>query len=209
MPVMARLRVLRSLAVVATVMALAAGAHVAGGGPLPAPVIMLGLGVLCLVPVTMLSSRRFSLPALSGVVGGGQFLLHQAFTVLSLSASCLPPAAETRGHHTHVTSLACRLPGAPAAGHAISDAAGVLMFAAHALATAAIVLMLARSEEALWLLTAWLRPLVLLLRPAAVPAIRLRRGIDGPVFRPAAAVCPHVHGLRGPPSRRAPVLKPL
>lgn len=209
MPATARLRILRSLAVVAVVMALAAGAHVAGGGSLPAPAVMLGLGVLCLVPVTMLSSRRFSFPMLSGLVGGGQFLLHQAFTAMSLSAACLPSAGETRGHHAHVASLACQLPGSPAASHVINDAAEVLMFGAHALATAATVLMLARSEEALWLLTAWLRPLVLLLRPTPMPSVRLRQGIGGPVFRPTAAVCPYVHGRRGPPSRPVPALLPL
>jgi hypothetical protein len=199
MPRMARLRVPRSLAVAAVIVALAVGAHTVGGGILPAPSILLGLGALTLVPVAVLSSRRLSVGTLALTVGAGQVVLHRALTVLSPAAVCLPVGHPAGGTHLHVTSLMCRLPESPAAAHGPLDSSDVAMAAAHALATAATVLLLAKSEEALWLLAAWLRPLITGLRPADMPVVNLHRQIRGPVFRPLNRIAPRVHGRRGPP----------
>ena len=199
---MNRLRLPRSAAVTAVSMALTAGAHVTGGGTLPAPGIVLALGALLLVPAAALSARRFSLRLLAVLVGSGQILLHQAFTALSTPAACLPHGTRITAHHVHVTSLACP-PALPPTGEGLPALTDPPMAAAHALATAATVILLARSEEALWLLTAWLAPLTSLPRPALFPVPGTRSAVRGPVFRPFSRVCLQVHRLRGPPAAAA------
>jgi hypothetical protein len=152
-------RLLRTAAVATSVLSLAAGAHLLGGGQLP-PVPLMGacmaLVVLCAV---LLTGRKIPVPVMAGVLVAGQGILHETFTVLSPSG---PPAAASAAHVHHGS------PGAPAPsagpelhGHLTADFDPPMLglHIAATLVTLVTAMLLARGEEALWALAAWLRPL--------------------------------------------------
>jgi len=189
-------RLPRVVAFTAAMFALAASAHVLAGGILPQPAIVAGIAALVLAPVTILSKTRISAPAMIGLLGASQLVLHWAFDALSVSATFTPAA----GAHVHGVS-----PLSPAAAALMPEHAAVpaiLMLALHAAATLATALVLARGEAAVWALAAWLRPLVRILTAIAVP--------EWPrVPAPAAVVIPfrwrnlRLPALRGPPAFHA------
>jgi hypothetical protein len=151
------------------ILTLGAGAHLAGGGGLPAPVILLAVLALTALASTAATRLQLGLPAMAALLAGGQLALHGLFTAFAPSAAGPAPtgAAPHAGH----------LPGAdilaPAAAHlGGTEAAGPPMLAAHALATLGCAVLLAKGEAALWALAAWLRPLSALphaVAPDAVP----------------------------------------
>ena len=72
------------LAMVAmTVLSLAAGAHTLAGGELPSPGILLALLALTGLASTTATRLKLNLPALAGLLGAGQLVLHEAFTAFS------------------------------------------------------------------------------------------------------------------------------
>lgn len=163
-------RLSRAVVLATSVLFLAAGAHLAGGGSLPDPLIVLGLLALVTLPVIALAGRKISTPAMFAVLAAGQLGLHEAFASLSTSTSGAPALAPSAAHVHVLTLLAARGPGQ----QVHTDTA--LMLLAHTIATVLTSLLLARGEAALWALLAWLSPLVRLLvaaspRPRpAVPA---------------------------------------
>ena len=190
---------LRATAVATVILTLAAGAHLAAGGALPTPAIMLAVLSLTALGSTTATRLRLGFPALAALLGGGQVALHEVFTAFSSSGTAAGsgPAAS---HVSHVAG-----PGflTPAADHLAGAAATAapLMLAAHVLATLGSALLLAKGEAALWALAAWLRPLVALPQPVACD--------DGApplaAFPPAAAPLRPWRNLRqdsrrGPPS---------
>jgi hypothetical protein len=182
----------RAVAVTAAVFALAAGAHVLAGGPLPGPAIGVGLLVLVLAPVMILTKFRITAPVMAVLLSTGQLALHQAFAALSVSAAFTPVS----GGHLH--SVGSALPSAAALIPEHTAAPGTLMLVLHAAATLATALVLARGEAALWALAAWLRPLVRLLTAVVVnswphlPAPHL-------VVVPSGWRSLRLPALRGPP----------
>lgn len=154
---------LRSAMIAGTTVALAAGAHILGGGQLPAAGILLAVLALAGLASTAATRLRLRTPAITGLLGAGQLILHEAFTVLGRP---LPgPAENAFTHHLAPATLAAGLAEhVPPAGADAPFAA--LMLAGHTLATLACALLLARGEEALWSLAAWLRPLFRLPEPA-------------------------------------------
>ncbi|MFJ6358603.1 hypothetical protein [Pseudarthrobacter oxydans] len=190
---------LRATAVATVILALAAGAHLAAGGELPAPAIMLAVLSLTALGSTTATRLRLGFPALAALLGGGQVALHEVFTAFSSSGTAAGsgPAAS---HVSHVAG-----PGflTPAADHLAGAAATAapLMLAAHVLATLGSALLLAKGEAALWALAAWLRPLGALPQPVACD-----NGTPPLVsFSPAAAPLRPWRNLRqdsrrGPPS---------
>ncbi|NMR29296.1 hypothetical protein [Crystallibacter degradans] len=197
---LAPFRLLRAAAVSATVLCLAAAAHVAGGGTMPATGVVIGLSVLTLLPVTLLAGRKLGPTTMAAILAGSQLALHQAFTVLSTTAVCTEA-----GHHAYAGagSLECVAGAASAAGVAAHGPAGhgAAMVGAHMLAAALTGLLLVRGEEAVWALAAWLRPLaklpsavVLPIRPAhTAPA-------PGALLRPRTLCQLKLEPLRGPPA---------
>ncbi|WP_248762764.1 hypothetical protein [Pseudarthrobacter sp. SSS035] len=190
---------LRAASLSAGILTLAAGAHVAGGGDLPAPGILLAVLALTVLAATTATRLRLNFPAMLGVLGAGQFILHEAFTVFSSAGTAVGTAASGL-HNAHRAGAAA--PVFVATGHVHDPgSAGFLMLLTHALATGACALLLARGEAALWALAAWLRPLVRL--PEAVtPDAGTPRAVPGP-----PAVLPlrpwrnlRQHSRRGPPS---------
>ncbi|MCU1566181.1 MAG: hypothetical protein JWQ56_1118 [Pseudarthrobacter sp.] len=160
---------LRASSVATVILTLASGAHLAGGGQLPAPGILLAVLALTTLGSTTATRLRLRFPALVALLGGGQLALHEVFAAFGSSGTPVPSPASLHTAHLAGADLL-----APAAGHIHSTdaASGPLMLAAHALATLACALLLAKGEAALWALAAWLRPLAALPRlvaPDAVP----------------------------------------
>lgn len=189
-PVSARIpfHLLRSTAVAATVVLLAALAHILGGGSLPGAGIMAAILAMTGLVSTLATKRQLRLPAMIAVLGTGQLALHEVFTALSVPASGRSSVAGT-GHHLAGQADLVSEHGLPvaqaveAAGHAhqVDSPLGALMLTGHVVATLLCAGLLARGEAALWLLAAWLRPLVQLpspvmldggTAPAAVPPRR-------------------------------------
>jgi hypothetical protein len=200
--------VLRAASLSTANLTLAAGAHVAGGGLLPAPGILLAVLALTLLSATIATRLRLSFPAMITVLGAGQFVLHELFAAFSPTGSVAGSLAGTHGSHdpgaaVSLLSAAQLAPSQTPAGHLLEPAtpAGILMLLTHALATVACSLLLAKGESALWALAAWLRPLVRL--PEAVaPDAGHSPAVPGP--RAVTPLRPwrnlRQHSRRGPPS---------
>jgi hypothetical protein len=186
-------RLLRAAAVSATVLCLAAAAHVAGGGTMPAAGVVIGLSVLTLLPVTLLAGRKLGPTTMTAILAGSQLALHQAFTTLSTTAVCTEA-----GHHAYAGagSLECV---ATTASHGAAQH-GATMVVAHVLAAALTGLLLVRGEEAVWALAAWLRPLAKL-PSAVVLVIHPPRAMPSPhaLLRPRTLCQLKLEPLRGPP----------
>ena len=190
---------LRATAVATVILALAAGAHLAAGGELPTPAIMLAVLSLTALGSTAATRLRLGFPALAALLGGGQLALHEVFSAFS-SPGTNPGSGTATPHESHLAGAGIL---APAVDHLAGAAAmpGPLMLTAHILATLASALLLAKGEAALWALAAWLRPLVALPQPLACD------GGTPPVaaFPPAAVPLRPWRNLRqdsrrGPPS---------
>ncbi|HEY8699456.1 MAG TPA: hypothetical protein VIM08_00630 [Arthrobacter sp.] len=186
----------RAAAVTAAVFALAAGAHVLSGGSLPGPAISAGLLALVLAPVMILTGIKITAPVMALLLGAGQFVLHEAFDALSVSAES---SAVSAGHlHSTMPALS------PAASLMPAHAAGgdALTLILHAAATVATALLLARGEAALWALAAWLRPLVRLLTALVIHSWP-RLPLPDPVVIPSRWRNLRLPALRGPPRSSA------
>jgi len=188
-------RRLRTGVIGSIILGLAAGGHLAGGGRLPEPAILAALCALTVLPVAVLTRFRLSLPVLAGLLGAGQAWLHCAFHALSDPA--LPGAPGTSGHAGHTFSALVpasfgTATAAPAAGN------DWVMLATHAVATLVTALVLARGEDTLSALAAWLRPLVQLPDAPSLQPPRL------PSSCPAPAVLPVDRAGRRLPARRGP-----
>ena len=163
----APLRFPRTLLIAGTVLGLEAAAHTAGGGALPPVPVMALLTAFTVLPVMALSRFRLSLAAMGAILAAGQLLLHAAFTALAaLPSHCGAGGIAAHGHHHDFAIPDCAVTStAAAAGPRLPEIAEPAMTAAHALAVIATALVLARGEDALWQLRAWLRPLTGILCP--------------------------------------------
>ncbi|MDR6438053.1 hypothetical protein J2790_003202 [Paenarthrobacter nicotinovorans] len=162
---------LRSGAISLVVVLLAAGAHVVGGGTLPAVPVLLALVALTALVATLATRFKLNLVFMAGLLGAGQLALHEAFTALGPIKATGPAA----NHHLGAESLSPGMEIAAAHTHELGTAFGTLMLVGHVIATLASAVILTKGEEALWQLAAWLRPLL------ALPAL---------VFRPDAGASP-------------------
>lgn len=103
------LRLVRPLVVTGAVWVLPAGAHVLGGGRLPAAEISVALMALVWSAVTLVLGRRLFLGRVVGVPGIGQVLLHEAFSPFSREAAG-GTSLHGSGHHAEQAG-ACRTQG--------------------------------------------------------------------------------------------------
>jgi hypothetical protein len=158
-----------------TVLSLAAGAHTLAGGRLPSAGILLALLALTALASTTATRLKLNFPAMAGLLGAGQLVLHQAFTAFSVPASGIrsEPGGHAAPHHLGPVPLPVGADGQLAASVPDSQFAllSLLMLAGHALATLLCAVLLARGESALWALAAWLRPLLGLPVPVAPAAV--------------------------------------
>ena len=193
----------RAAAVSAGILTLAAGAHVLGGGVLPAPGILLAVLALTGLAATTATRLKLNLAAMTALLGAGQIALHEVFTAFSapgLAAGAVATGAASADIH-HLSGAAVPVIGAASHLHGLDTAAGTMMLAAHIAATAACALLLAKGEDALWALAAWLRPLVRL-PEATAPDAGAAPAVPGPPpvspFRPWRNL--RQDSRRGPPS---------
>ncbi|BCW69601.1 hypothetical protein [Arthrobacter sp. NicSoilB8] len=141
---------------------LAACAHVLSGGQLPGSGILMAVLALAGLACTAATRLHLGFPAASALLGAGQVALHEAFTAFGGTV----PGTPAGGAHHHgpaglptgvLTQLQSHEPDSPL---------DLLMLTGHTLATLVCALLLAKGEDALWALAAWLRPLTRL--PSAV-----------------------------------------
>ncbi len=157
-------RLLRTSLVGATILGLAAGAHLVAGGALPPAPIMAAILALHLMLTTFATKFRLSLPAMMALLLTSQLVLHQAFDALSHSAHAATPAAAGHGAmHTDAYTATMLAQATPLAGSTVEamghSAMSGTMTAAHLTASVLTAVLLAYGEHALWALANWLRPL--------------------------------------------------
>jgi hypothetical protein len=198
------LRLFRAVLITGMATSLAAAGHVLGGGTLPAPGTVAVLAGLLLVPVAWVAARELSFLTLLGVLGAGQLLLHEAFTSLSAPAVCLPSLTGQMPRHGQAMEMQCSA-AEPASMslHLGTGADSPPMLAGHVLALLVTAWLLRKGEVALWLLLAWLRPLVQLPRPAGTVPVRQRPMPAGRPYVPAPRRNLRTDSLRGPPAAAA------
>lgn len=185
------------------ILTLAAGAHLAGGGGLPAPVILLAVIALTALASTAATRLQLGFPAMAALLAGGQLALHFVFTAFAPLAAHPAPTGAAAPHAGHLPVTATVTPAALLVG---TDAEFTpLMLGAHALATLGCAVLLAKGETALWALAAWLRPL------SALPHAMASDAAPPPLaaFPTAAAPLHPWRNLRqdsrrGPPSAVVP-----
>ncbi len=195
-PARGAVRLVRAGVVALAVVALAAGAHVAGGEQLPPVLVLLALAALTGCGAHVLTGRRLSAPALLAALGGGQVLLHTALRTFAADTVAVP----SHGHHQEWVPLA-----AQALTHAPDGGSPLPMLLAHAAATAAAAGVLARGERAVWSLWSWLQPLrAVVLAVLRVPVLLPVRPVPVLVaVRPRSVVARRV-ARRGPPAGSVP-----
>jgi hypothetical protein len=195
-PMMTRasFRLLRTGLITSLIVGLAAGGHLAGGGVLPQPAILLALCALTVLPVSVLTKFRLSFPVLVGLLGAGQAWLHWAFQALSTAAPA--GSAVPSGHAQHSAIVPVESFGPAASAHN----GDWQMFAAHAVGSVVTAVVLARGEQALWALAAWLRPLVQIPAPCAIVPARVPGPHTAPVVLPRDQLVRRMPPRRGPPS---------
>ncbi|WP_104044848.1 hypothetical protein [Arthrobacter sp. ZGTC412] len=189
------LRLVRPLLVTGTVWLLAAGAHVVGGGTLPAMETSTALIALVFLAVMLVLGRRLSMGRIAAVVGIGQVLLHQALSLLSHEAPCV--SSPHGGLHQAAPAGGC-LTGAPEP--LMHADPGLAMPLAHILATAATAALLNRAEAALWRVVAWFRPLTQALQPITIFWYGQPRVGCGSSPVPTPWRNHRAAGIRGPPA---------
>ena len=163
---------LRSAMVATTIVALAAAAHVIAGGELPIPGILAAILALTGLAATAATRLKLNAVALTGLLGTGQVVLHEAFSAFSGPAIEADGGSPAPAHHPGPALIPH--PAGHLDHHELDSGLALWMFAGHALATLICALPLARGEAALWALAAWLRPLVRLPEPVPVPPTAAR-----------------------------------
>ncbi|MFB9165151.1 hypothetical protein [Arthrobacter psychrochitiniphilus] len=167
-------RLLRTTAVATTILGLAAGAHLLGGGTLPAPAIMVAIMALHILCSTIATRFQISPATMVALLASSQLVLHQSFEMLSHGVRAgVAPGAPAMSHHgmsaeEHASAMMAS--SVPLASSGIENLSHTVqmspwMWAAHIAATLAAAVLLAYGEDALWALAGWLRPLY---RSAAV-----------------------------------------
>lgn len=185
----------RTVVMAATVLGLAVGAHVVGGGTPPAARATGVLAVLVLVPSSLLARRRLRFWVLVPALGAIEAGLHGALSILPTAADL---ATFPSPGHLH-GATAATLPTLTDHAHGGTSSAMLLSHAAATLATAGLLI---GADRAARMTRHWLRrTLPLLLAPAAGPVMTLvrTRPQPGPTLLRASAGACRSHRRRGPP----------
>ena len=198
------LPLVRPVLVTGAVWLFAASAHVLGGGTLPATDTSTALIALVLLAAVMVRGRQWSLGGIAAVVGIGQVLLHQAFSLLSHETSCM---TSPQGYRHHAVPAGICLTGTPES--LMHADPGPAMSLVHVLAAAVTAALLSRAEAALWRLASWFHRLTQTLQPAMLfwwGPLAVACGL-GPVPTPWRNH--RADGIRGPPVQCAPFTSPI
>lgn len=198
-------RILRSVAMGGSVLGLGISAHVAAGGSLAAPLIMIALAAVTMATATVLTVRRLNVAVLLATLLGSQWLIHTVLEAASTSGTASAGAINTAGQAMHgmTMDLHGAMPLPSTSMHSMAD--HPWMTVAHVAAAVVSALMMAKGEAALWMLAAWLRPL-LALPDVVVLESPTRRVLSQ---RVASSRAPwrnlRTHKDRGPPSVLVPI----
>ncbi len=189
-PAVGPLRALRAGVLAAVLLTLGSLAHVVGGGELPAPLVLVVLGILLTPLVLAATRRRLTAGRAAAYLGGAQLGIHLVLHSLHpVSGSATAAPLAHCGDLTLIASAhASGAMGASADAGAMADMArmgGVLgltptMVLAHAVATAVTAWLLGRGEDILWRVIRALLPpraTVAAIPPWRVPAPRPTRRI--------------------------------
>ena len=180
------LQQLRAAVLGSLVLALAAGAHVLGGGALPAPALLLLLVVLVAAASAALARAR---PAARGrlrhrevvpVLALGQAALHGLLAALSAPVAAASVAPLSPGGHVHGLLPRMPRPGGTAAEGplaAVLDQATSPMLLAHVVATLVTSAAVVAADRAWASAVAWAT------RVLPVLLVLLRGPLDGPTPR--------------------------
>ncbi|WP_028265818.1 hypothetical protein [Arthrobacter sp. MA-N2] len=160
-PVRTPFHAMRSSALAVAIVALAAGAHVLSGGELPVAPVLLAVLALTGLATTLATRFKLGFPAIAMLLGAGQLALHEAFTAFGPLTGLAPRSPE---HHLAAEHFSAPLGAETTHLHETDTPLSWLMLMGHAVATAASAMLLAKGEQALWQLAAWLRPLLQLIR---------------------------------------------
>ncbi len=165
----------RALVFSTVALLLAVGGHVAGGGALPAPSVML-VGVLLGAPVAALLVRRpRSTATLALGLGLQQVVLHGLFMTAAAAGSALVDAAPAGGMPmVHASQLHM----GSAMSHGASDWSAPMLLG-HGVAVVLAALLLARGESLALRLRHLLSPVRTLqpVAPTPMPALVVRAGV--------------------------------
>lgn len=203
-------RLLRTTVVGATVLGLAAGAHLVGGGLLPPPAIMAAILALHILCSSIATNFRLTPPAMLALLASSQLVLHRSFEMLSHGSTAhSAPGMAAMDHHAmsaeaHASAMMAATTAVSAPGmEGIGQAAHMSgwMGLVHVAATLTAAALLAYGENALWSLASWLRPLYK--RAAVVLVLPVRATLPRIIMRPL----PCVPWRNQPPdTRRGPPL---
>lgn len=226
-------RRVRELLVVATTLALAAGAHLLAGGALPTTALPVVALVATVLPAAVWLARRpLTLPRLLPVLVALQVALHVELSVLAAPAGSAAPELGTggphAGHAAHSATLGALASAGPAtagpttAGTSVgTTAAGTTaahhhldllalssapMLLAHLAAVVATALVLAAGDRAARTVVAWMSAVVVLVLDARVPVPERARVAVVDRLRPWRALLRLAPGglrFRGPPAALA------
>ncbi|MFB0840231.1 MULTISPECIES: hypothetical protein [unclassified Arthrobacter] len=200
MPAQAPLTLPRALTVAGLILGIAAAAHTAGGGRLPATPLLVLLAALVMLPVTVLARRKLGLGTITTALGTGQLALHAAFTAFpSPVEHCTAAGIAAHGHHQSATFPGCLTATGTMAAHVTGVLPGPVMTGAHILAVAATALLLAHGETMLWRMLDWLAPRSFALHLPVLPHWTTPAPPAGLVI-PRLHPCLRIPALRGPPT---------
>jgi hypothetical protein len=179
-------------------MALAAGAHLAGGGRLPPAVVLLVLTLLTGTAAVALTSRRLNGPALAAVLTVQQLVLHYLFAATAGLAPVGCAGAVVAHHGAASLPAGCTDLVSTAAGDPMSAMSGGSMWLAHVVATVVTTWFLASGEARLWAIADRLVDAAEA-APGRWPSRRARTARTAPLARPWVTRPTSAAGPRAPP----------
>lgn len=157
------LRVSRAFVFAVVALALAAGAHVIGGGNAPGPLVLGLLAIPIVWGSLFLTMARRRRATVVGALALAQVVLHEGFRVLSGSMvgadAFVGPAGRMSGpgmtgHGAAMSDPALLVPSSESMG--AMAAPSLSMIGAHLVATVLTGAVLAHGEDLLWSLWTWL-----------------------------------------------------
>lgn len=176
--------------------ALAAVAHVLGGGHVPTTGLLAGSAVLLLPVGVLAAGRQVRAPAAGVLLAAGQGVLHLAYSFLMgcTAVAAAPASGAPAGHAQHAAAAYCAAtatPGRPVLG-------GVSMLVLHAVATVLTAIAVGAAERLVWWVRRQVAARLAPSRPAPVP----RR--PRPLLVGRLGALPVALHLRARPTRRGP-----
>ena len=201
-PAQGAVRLARATGLAVSAFSLAAGAHLAGGGSMPAGAWWAAILLLVFTGSVLVTGRRLGPVAVVALLGGSQLVLHRAFEFTQPTAvACVPGMPEHAGHAAGSVAVCAdsSVAGAAMQGMDHSMGGGWAMLLAHSVAAVLLGLLLARGEAAVWFLAALVAPRWrVVVRPPVRP-----RALRVPWQAPAR---PHREPVLGGVGRRGPPL---